>query len=414
MSLRIIHTSDWHLGQTLHNFDRTAEHADFLAWLLDTLVLEKADALLIAGDVFDNANPSAASQYQLYRFLSDARLRIPHLNIVLVAGNHDSPGRLEASDPLLAWFDAVVVGQVSRLPDGRVDVSRLVVPLKDRAGDVQAWCLAIPFLRPADVPRVVTEGDAYAAGVASLYQQAFEHACSVRQAGQALIAMGHCHMTGGRVSAESERPVVIGGAEALSANLFDPTLAYVALGHLHLAQQVGNQAHIRYSGSPLPLSFAEAGYPHQVLRVDFAGEALAAVDVLRVPRAVELLHIPPRPEPLGTVEMALTQLNLPATDESRWPYLIVRVLLDAPEPGLRTRIEAALEGKPVRLAKIETRMACSNPEATSPALSLDDLNLLEPADIFHQLYQQKYASDVPEPLQTAFAELQALAGMGDA
>ncbi|WP_308872952.1 metallophosphoesterase family protein [Thiothrix subterranea] len=116
--MRLLHTSDWHLGQVLHHFERTVEHADFLAWLLNILEQEQVDALLIAGDIFDNANPSAASQRQLYRFLSDARLRIPHLNIVLIAGNHDSAGRLEASDPLLAWFDAVVVGQVSRLPDG--------------------------------------------------------------------------------------------------------------------------------------------------------------------------------------------------------------------------------------------------------------------------------------------------------
>ena len=403
--MRLLHTSDWHLGQVLHHFERTTEHADFLAWLLNTLEQEQVDVLLIAGDIFDNANPSAASQRQLYRFLSDARLRIPHLNIVLIAGNHDSAGRLEASDPLLAWFDAVVVGQVSRLPDGNVDVARLVVPLKDRTGNVQAWCLAIPFLRPSDVPKVETSGDAYAAGVASLYRQAFEYACSLRQPGDALVAMGHCHMTGGEVSVESERRIVIGGIEALSANLFDPELAYVALGHLHLAQKVGGHEHIRYSGSPLPLSFSETNYPHQVLRVDIVDEKLVSIQPIPVPRAIELLRIPAKPTPLTLVESILTQLSLPDVEESRWPYLTVRVLLEAPEPNLRTRIEAVLQGKPVRLARIEITTPSSSVPHVSSDLSLDDLNELNPEDMFQQLYRQKYASELPKTLQVAFAEL---------
>ncbi len=100
--VKLLHTSDWHLGQSLNQFDRSFEHAQFLAWLLDTLVAEQVDALLIAGDVFDSSNPSAASQSQLYYFLTEARKRLPRLNIVMTAGNHDAPARLEAPAPFLA------------------------------------------------------------------------------------------------------------------------------------------------------------------------------------------------------------------------------------------------------------------------------------------------------------------------
>jgi exonuclease SbcD len=404
--MRILHTSDWHLGQTLHNFDRSSEHADFLLWLLDTLEHTQTDALLIAGDIFDNANPSAAAQRQLYHFLTAARQRIPNLEIVLIAGNHDSPTRLEAPNPLLQLFSANVVGQPSRLLEGAVDVTRLVIPLHDRSGQVQAWCLAIPFLRPADVPRVVTQADAFAAGVALLHQQALAHALTLRQPGQALIAMGHCHAVGGQPSLESERRIVIGGAEAYSADLFDPTLAYVALGHLHLAQRVGGQERLRYSGSPLPLSFAETEYPHQVLQIDLAGEHLAEVTPIRVPRAVQLLRVPAQPAPLTHVLAELQALHLPlSSDTSRWPYLAVRVLLTHPEPGLRTQIETALEGKPVRLAKIEITTERAPDSVASPALSLDALQSLAPGDIFQQLYRQKYATDTPTDLLTAFSEL---------
>ncbi len=407
--MRFIHTSDWHLGQTLHHFERGTEHQHFLDWLINTLEAEQAEGLLICGDIFDNANPSAASQKQLYRFLQQAKQRIPHLNIILIAGNHDSPGRLEAPAPLLASLDASVTGFVPRQADGSIDIARLVVPLKNRAGELAAWCLAIPFLRPGDVPRMESDGDGkadpYMAGIALLYRQVLEHALTLRQPGQAIIALGHCHMVGGDVSEDSERRIVIGGTEALSAGIFDPAIAYAALGHLHLAQRVAKQDHLRYCGSPLPMSFAEIGYPHQVLRVDLDGERVAAITALPIPRAVELLRIPKQPAPLADVLAALAALDLPATDEpQQMPYLEVRVRLDAPEPGLRATIEAALEGKPVRLARIDTSMAASN-SVGAPALSVDELDRLQPEDIFNRLYLSKYDTEAPAPLQAAFAEL---------
>jgi len=418
--MRLLHTSDWHLGQTLHNFERGYEHQRFLDWLLDTIVAEAADALLIAGDIFDNANPSSASQRQLYRFLQQARARAPALNLIIIAGNHDSPGRLEAPGPLLEAHGTHVIGHVARDADGAIDVERMVLPLSGADGGVQAWCLAIPFLRPGDVPRPPTpnpaEGagagpapgpgsDPYLAGIALLYSQALALAQSRRQPGQAILAMGHCHMVGGAMSHDSERRIVIGGTEMLPSGVFDPLIAYAALGHLHLAQTVGGQEHIRYCGSPIPLSFAEVGYRHQILRIDLDGERVSAVTALPVPRAVELLRVPARPAPLEQVLLelaALPALNLAPLAPEEQPFLEVRVRLDAPEPGLRARVEAALEGKAVRLAKIETTSAA---RAGAAAPTLDQLDQLRPDDIFKRLYLQKFGSDAPADQLVAFAEL---------
>lgn len=406
--MRFIHTSDWHLGQTLHQFERGTEHQHFLDWLVDTLEAEQAEGLLICGDIFDNANPSAASQKQLYRFLQQARQRIPHLNIIVIAGNHDSPGRLEAPAPLLDSLATSITGFVPRHADGSIDIGRLVVPLKNRAGEIAAWCLAIPFLRPGDVPRIDpadAASDPYMAGIALLYRQALDHALTLRQPGQAIIALGHCHMVGGEISGDSERRIVIGGTEALSAGIFDPAIAYAALGHLHLAQRVGKQEHLRYCGSPLPMSFAEIGYPHQVLRVDLDGATVSAITPLLIPRSVALLRIPKQPAQIDEVLAALAALDLPATDDpQQMPYLEVRVRLDAPEPGLRMRIETALDGKPVRLARIDTSLS-TPASAGVPALSVDELDRLQPEDIFNRLYRSKYDTDTPATLQTAFAEL---------
>ncbi|MBK7847308.1 MAG: exonuclease SbcCD subunit D C-terminal domain-containing protein [Zoogloea sp.] len=402
--MRLLHTSDWHLGQTLHQFERSHEHVAFLAWLLDTLEAEAVDALLIAGDVFDNANPSSQSQTQLYRFLTEARRRVPWLNIVIIAGNHDSPGRLEAPLPFLALLDAHVVGQTVRTA-GEVDLERLLVPLKGQGGEVEAWCMAMPFLRPADVPRVEGAEDAYLAGIELLHRQVLDVALARRRPGQALVAMGHCHMTGGEVSVESERRIVVGGAEALSASLFDPAIAYVALGHLHLAQCIGKDPTRRYCGSPLPLSFSEIHYPHQVVLVDLDGESVASVRDVRVPRAVELLRVPARPASVDEALAALEALALPDGPEAGWPYLQVRVRLDQPEPGLRARVEAALAGKPVRLARIETTYARRADEAAAPALSVDELEALGPADFFQRLYAHRFGDAPPAELMGAFNDL---------
>nr|WP_315256995.1 exonuclease SbcCD subunit D C-terminal domain-containing protein [uncultured Duganella sp.] len=405
--MRLLHTSDWHLGQSLHNFERHYEHQRFLDWLLDAIVAEQADALLIAGDIYDNANPSAASQKQLYRFLRQAKERVPHLNLIIIAGNHDSPGRLDAPGPLLEAHGTRVIGAAQRNADGEIEIEPLVLPLTGRSGEVEAWCLAVPFLRPGDVPRVAAEEgvDSYLAGIALLYRQAFELAQSRRRDGQAIVAMGHCHMVDGQMSGDSERRIVIGGTEMLPAGIFDPAIAYAALGHLHLAQHVGKQEHIRYCGSPLPLSFAEVNYAHQILRIDLEGAAVRAITPVPVPRAVELLRVPSKPAPLTQVLEELAALAPPEAPAQQQPYLEVRVLLEQPEPGLRARIEAALDGKHVRLAKIETSTAARTSSIDKEVMTLDQLEKLKPDDIFRQLYEQRFGNEAPADQLSAFAEL---------
>ena len=403
--MRLLHTSDWHLGQTLHDFDRGDEHQRFLNWLLDALEAEQIDALLIAGDIFDNPNPSADALKQFYHFLTEAKRRMPHLDIVIIAGNHDSAGRLEAPASLLQVLGVTVVG-CARTASGDLELDRLIAPLRNRQGDIAAWCLAIPFLRPGDVPKVATDGDAYLEGVRQLYRQALDHALNRRQNGQAIVALGHCHMHGGQTSEDSERRIVIGGAEALPVDTFDPAIAYAALGHLHRAQHVGGQERVRYSGSPLPMSFTEIDYPHQVVRVDLDGDALQNLTPLRVPRPVELLRIPQQPALVDDALQQLHALDLPDLPLGEQPYLQVRVRLTAPEPGLRAKVEAALDKKPVRLARIETTYGSSTDNAAADhPQSLDDLSRLQPDDIFKKLYQNKYKTEPNAELLAAFTEL---------
>nr|WP_297460094.1 exonuclease SbcCD subunit D C-terminal domain-containing protein [uncultured Halomonas sp.] len=383
--MKLIHTADWHLGQTFHGQERHIEHQAFLAWLLDTLDSRRPDALLIAGDVFDVVNPSLRAQELLYGFIVDAHERLPELEIVMIAGNHDSGSRIELPAPLMQRLRAHARGRVSWLDDGRLDAGRLLIPLHDASGDVGAWCLTLPFLRPAEV----TGGDigGYVDGITRVHRELIEAARAKRQPGQALIAMSHAHLQGASVSEHSERPIVIGGEESLSASLFPDDIAYVALGHLHRPQQVG-EARIRYSGSPLPMDFSECDYPHQVVEVTLDGERLAGTESLRIPRAVELRRVGPL-----TLDDALGELERLTEDTTlareRWPWLEVRVELDAPCPDLRARIEATLDTKPLRLLRIHTRFPEARGSDGSKRVTLDSLG---PRALFERAWQARYGS----------------------
>jgi len=404
--MRLFHTADWHLGQTLHGVSREYEHRCFLDWLLDALEEQQADALLLAGDVFDSANPPATAQALFYRFISEAKRRCAALDIVVVGGNHDSPARLQAPQPLLTHLGVHIVGALPRQFDGRCDLQRLVVPLHNRHGEIAVWCAAVPFLRPVDLPPVDSDTvDPLVEGVGQVYQQVLAALRERLTPNQALVATGHCYMVGTQLSELSERKVLGGNQHALPVGIFPADLTYGALGHLHLAQAVGKQEHIRYSGSPIPLSLAEEHYPHQIVQVDFAAGQCQAITGLPVPRSVEIIRLPTQsPLPLEAVEKQLNALDCAPLPLEQHPFLEVAVLLDKPEPGLRHRIDQCLEGKPVRLLKIASHYTGTE---QSLADSVPEIHLQEltPDEVFVRRYRQHHADEPSSVLLNAFHEL---------
>ncbi len=402
--LRLIHTADWHLGQSFHGYDRDHEHARFLEWLLRMLAERRPDALLVAGDIFDTVNPSATAQRRYYDFLALAHAAAPRLQIVIIAGNHDAAARLEAPASLLQSLGITAVGTVARDADGAIALGKFLVPLKDAEGVVRAIALAVPFLRPADAPEVADSSDAYLDGIRELYRRATEAALELRDRehpGAALIALGHCHMQDAAESRDSERRIVIGGAEALRADTFPAALAYVALGHLHKPQELAG-GRIRYCGSPLPLSFSEKDYAHRVLEVVIDDLGHATATPLAVPKSAALQSLPAgAAKPIAEVLQVLAAAEFDATlPPEAHPFLEVRVLDDCPDPTRRRRIEEALAGKPVRLASIKPESPArseggvEDPAATLPTLA--DLSALDPEEIMVAAYRERYRSE-PEP-----------------
>ncbi|MBK9036964.1 MAG: exonuclease SbcCD subunit D C-terminal domain-containing protein [Myxococcales bacterium] len=401
--MRLLHTSDWHLGHALHDLPRDREHAAFLAWLLDTIEAEQIDAVLLSGDVFDAGNPSAPALAAWYGFLAEAHRRRPHLTVVAIAGNHDSPARLTAPAALLAGVRARVIGAVPRTADGAVVTAPLVVALPDATGAVGAIVAAVPYLRPGDL--AAGDGDRGDA-VRAVFAEVLAAARAQRQPGQALVAMGHLHLAGGQAS-DSERRIVIGGAEVIGGAAFADDVAYVALGHLHRAQRVGAE-HVRYAGSPIPLAMGEADYHHQVVVVELAGGELSGIRTIRVPRTVELVRVPRRgaaalPEVLA--QLAKLPAYDPDGDPDLRPYLEVRVRLDAPAPRLRLELEAAVRERHPRLVKI-TVEAGGDRRALAEAGATEVLAQLDPREVLTRLWRREHGGDVPAPIAAAFEVLQ--------
>lgn len=409
--LKVLHTADWHLGQSLCGFDRDFEHSCFLEWLLDQLQTRRPDVLLLSGDVFDSINPSAQAQRRLYNFLAQSHSAVPSLQIVIVAGNHDPASRLEAPERLLDSLNMTVVGTVRRDDEGEIDVCRFLVPLRDSADNVAGIVLAVPFLRPADVPLIPDADDPYLDGIRELYRRTTEAALRMRtdrfpQA--ALLAMGHCHLQGACESPDSERRLVVGGAEAVSIATFDPQISYVALGHLHRAQTF-DDGRVRYSGSPIPLSFAESDYRHQILQLTLDGTDLLNVEGVPVPRRVQLLQIP-RGQP-GTVDELLPRLDALNPDSSlatdQQPFLEVRIREEGPDPTRRTRIEQALEGQAVRLASIKIERPNNPHMPNADDVPVDDASLrdVQPLDVLVNAWQEKYDHEPDPEVMQAFREI---------
>ena len=433
--MRILHTADWHLGHTLRGHSRQAEHAHFLHWLVQTVVEREVDALLLAGDVFDSANPPAATWRLWFEFLGELKRARPALQVVVIAGNHDSPARLEAPRDLLAAFDVRIVGSVARGADGRLLTADLLVPLKDRSGAVAAVCAAIPFLRSSDVLALVPPanggelaaageaggdyvlprpaeaaaeplGDPLLDGMRALHAELFAMAREMQQPGQALVAMAHGYLVGGALSELSERKVLGGNQHALPLDLFPADCAYVALGHLHRPQLLAGHEHVRYSGSPIPLSMPEREHAHHVVFADLDGERLQKVWSLRVPRLVPLLRVPERgaldPEAALAAVAELPPRDPDCADELR-PLVEVVVRLPEPSPGIGERIAQQIADKNVRLVRVEVVLTGSDEHGV--AAPGTELQSLTPEQVFVRRYARDHEGDVPAPLLTAFRQL---------
>jgi DNA repair protein SbcD/Mre11 len=277
--MKILHTADWHLGKQLHKYGLEDDHRLFLSWLGDLIEDRRIDLLLVSGDVFDTTFPSTAALSQYYTFLQ--RLLGCRCKVVITGGNHDSPGVLNAPREILRQLDIRVVGCAT---DDCAD-ELLLFP------DLNVAIAAVPYLRDVDLRRSVSgqsyddRTDAIRQGIRAHYEQFIDlHQGRCRDL--TLLGMGHLYVSGATTS-DSEREIhAIGGLAAFGCEHFPEGFSYMALGHIHKPQRLTDT--VRYSGSPLPLSFSERSDLKYVLELTLTNGQLTQVEALPTPRNREL------------------------------------------------------------------------------------------------------------------------------
>ena len=392
MTVRFFHTSDWHLGQFFYQHSRQYEHEQFLAWLLEQIQIKQPNALLIAGDIFDVINPASSAQKQLYQFLADAHAIAPHMQTLMIAGNHDSGYRIEQIEPLLEKYNAKTVGVIHKNSEGLIDLERLLVPIYDENKVIVAWCLTLPFLRPAEITgfnqqNALEQSTNSQKAIAYLHQQLIAEAKKRKAPDQALILMSHAHMQGGETS-DSERPIIIGNEEALSTTLFDEVIDYVALGHLHKPQKV-QDIHIRYSGSPIPLSFSEINYKHQIVEVTLdptqSNESRFQFEAIAIPRSVQLHKIKGELTEVFKQLSALPSGEIENIDQREYVDIEYHTHIP-PQPNLRQQFEDALPKDRYRLVRISRQYLAT--EKNSDATTTISLEPPTPEKLFQQIWEK--------------------------
>lgn len=391
--MRILHTSDWHLGQHFMGKTRQAEHQQLIDWLLLQVDAHAVDAVLIAGDIFDTGSPPSYAR-ELYSQLV-VRLHGAGVALLLLGGNHDSVATLGESRALLACLSSTVVASVEDLATQVV-----VLPLRDGKGAAGCIVCAVPFVRPRDV--LQSQAGQSAQDKQQSMQAAIQaHYLAVVALGRArqaelteelgravpLIATGHL-TTVGASSNDSVREIYVGSLEAYPTNAFPPS-DYIALGHIHKAQKVGGLDHIRYCGSPIPLGFDEARQQKEVLLVDLGADGLNAVTALNVPRFQPLLSVGGNLLELAEAISAAAAEGSP--DKPVW--LEVIVAQDDYLSDLPARIDAMAQGLPVEVLRVRRLRGTA---AASLAGDLSEtLNELSPNDVFaRRLAQEELAPDL--------------------
>lgn len=324
--MRILHTADWHIGKRLHQHDMEEDFAHFAAWLVQTVQAESIDVLLVSGDIFDLANPSAAARQQYYYLLK--QLMPLDCQVILTGGNHDSPAMLNAPRELLAALRIHIVGQ---LPEQWEDV---LIPIGDNPSAVVA---AIPYLRDADLVKYAAEETyeerqaAVCAGIAQVFSAIAEQA-SAKYPGVPLIGMGHLY-TAGATLTESERDIQVGNLGAFPVDLFPAAYDYIALGHIHRPQQPGDS--VWYSGSPLALSFSEYRDSKRVVILDTATNEKQS---LPIPVFRQLIRIM---GDLASCREKLAAIAIPATELPAWIEVVVQE--ENTDPAIRLAVEAMVD-----------------------------------------------------------------------
>lgn len=383
--MKVLHTADWHIGQHLHSRKRYDEHEKFLKWLVRKIVEDSFDVLLISGDIFDTSTPSNRAQELYNNFL--AEIATTHCrHVVVTGGNHDSPSLLNAQRNVFKLLQIHVIGCAE------TSIKDEVILLRDPNDNPELIICAVPYLRDRDI-RKAEPGETIEEKGKKLIDGIFHHYAEVCEEAERLrnnlgnwvpiVAMGHLFTAGGQMS-DGVKDLYIGSLGHVHTDLFPSCIDYLALGHLHAPQIVGGKETMRYSGSPLPMSFGEADQDKEVVSIEFLNKQIK-IDGLKIPRFQTLKRI------RGDWEYIFNEVEKEKESKSDAFIEIVYTGGEYIDHKLRERLEQCVEGTSLAILKINNERKrdriISDSERCS---SLDDL---QPIDVFNKILDEE---QIPE------------------
>jgi exonuclease SbcD len=403
--LRLLHTSDWHLGRSLQKIKkRYDEFSSFLDWLIQTIEERKVEALIVAGDIFDNTTPTNRAQELYYTFLKKIVGSGCCRHVVIVAGNHDSPSFLEAPSKLLKSLGVHVIGAAGE------DPQREVLTLSDPSGKPELIVCAVPFLREADL-RSAQIGETVNERAQKMWLGIKNHYQTVHDVAQKrmetfsqavpIVATGHLFLAGGKTTQDDGvREIYVGSLSAFPPQDM-PSFDYLALGHLHTPQSCGSAQSCRYSGSPIAMGFNEAKQSKHVCLVDLEVGKPATVELLTVPTVQKLERIE---GDLPAIIEAISKLKRSNDSKDAKAWIEAFYTGKAPVADLRATLEQQVEGTQIEILSV--RDYSSKDLALSGSGDLPQLSSMTPKEVFDRLLaDQNIPEDLWPELRSSHAEI---------
>ncbi|MTI32297.1 exonuclease SbcCD subunit D C-terminal domain-containing protein [Xanthovirga aplysinae] len=406
--MRILHTSDWHIGKKLLGFDLAMDHKLFFGWLIETIRKQKVDVLVVAGDIFDQANPSKTSESAYYKFLIDLH-QTSCKHVIITGGNHDGIGTLDAPKEVLKILNVTTISSATE------NVEDEIIEIRNQQEELELVVCAIPFLRDKEIRQAVA-GESYddkiqqtREGILRHYQVLGE-ICEKRYSQETpIMATGHLFAQGVSNESDSVRDIHIGNQAAINASGFHGRFDYVALGHIHRPQKLSAPMLVRYSGSPIPLSFTEKNYEHSVVLLETTPdrERLLTTTIISVPVFRKLISIK------GNMEEICHQLNK-IKRLGELPTLVeVNVEEDEYNPGLLLELEQLTdefqqkaEENQFQIVKKKIYFRKKTQGADELFTDLIDMEEMTAENIFlKRLSQEEIPETVSLDLQLAFKEI---------
>ena len=405
--MKVIHTSDWHIGQTLYQYSRDEEHKYFFKQLKDIVLEEKPDALIVSGDIFHASTPSVMAQRLYYHALVELSKLYDDLQIIVTAGNHDSPSRLEAPRELWEAFNVTVIGNLDFYKEVQengltYDASKIQIPVR-RNDDIVGWILAVPFINAGNYPSL-KEDDCYSKRVFSFYNNLKDNLKLNEQYAEnhSVIAMGHFMISG--VDSASQNKLT-GGLESVVSTEMSAIsgIDYWAMGHVHHPQNVGEN--IRYSGSPFAMTFNEI-YPHSVSVVEIENHNVD-IKIREIDPLIPVVDFPFKPnsyEDAPSKDELFAEIVKVLDNEC---YVRLHVRTEMPLSDMdNARIQELFEGKNAKYCGIQAYFPVNESDCEEKSVrTLDEFRAISPFDLGCSVYKKKNNAEMPDEMRALFKEV---------